>query len=79
MQTDDNDAVDVSSKYLVCFDVFFFKKKIVFSSKRGVGGGTLIGEKTENLHWVEKYRPNSLDDLIGQTQIVSTRTTKQLF
>jgi len=38
-------------------------------------GGTLIGEKTENLHWVEKYRPNSLDELIGQGEIVSTLTS----
>jgi flagellar biosynthesis GTPase FlhF len=35
-------------------------------------GGTLIGEKTEALHWVEKYRPNTLDELIGQGEIVHT-------
>jgi hypothetical protein len=35
-------------------------------------GGTLIGEKTEALHWVEKYRPNTLDELIGQGEIMHT-------
>jgi signal recognition particle GTPase len=35
-------------------------------------GGTLIGEKTEALHWVEKYRPNTLDELIGQGEIIHT-------
>ena len=35
--------------------------------------GTLLGEKTNNLHFIEKYRPAGLDDLIGQNDIVSTR------
>jgi replication factor C subunit 3/5 len=42
------------------------------SSSSNVKQGTLIGEKGEALHWVEKYRPNSLDELIGQTEIITT-------
>ena len=37
--------------------------------------GTLIGAKTDALHFIEKYRPAGLDELIGQSDIVSTRAS----
>lgn len=32
----------------------------------------MIAKNTENLPWVEKYRPQTLDDVYGQTEIVAT-------
>ncbi|KAJ2808139.1 Subunit of heteropentameric Replication factor C (RF-C) [Coemansia guatemalensis] len=45
-------------------------------TRQGNGKGkepeTALGHRNENLPWVEKYRPTSLDELVSQTDIVDT-------
>ena len=42
-------------------------------SRAIISGGKMAAEKvTQNLPWVEKYRPKHLDDLISHKEIIST-------
>lgn len=42
------------------------------SLKKGKGKSTLIKPELDNLPWVEKYRPATLDDLVSHKDITST-------
>ncbi|CEI93363.1 Putative Replication factor C subunit 3/5 [Rhizopus microsporus] len=45
------------------------------SLKKGKGKSTLIKPELDNLPWVEKYRPATLDDLVSHKDITSTIET----
>ena len=66
-------ALCVSNSKLFKIELLHIAKMSSMELDEAAREGTLLGEKNDNLHFIEKYRPNGLDELIGQGDIVSTR------